>query len=137
MAPPRTVNKKVRLMKKFIQLSITAIVVAGLAACGTTAPANTSSEAPSSAAITAQAERAVPDVVGMTYKEAYETLVKDDFFAQLVDKTGASWTTGSPWDDVKVASTVPKAGTMTGESYVKVALELTQEEYAVQSEAAK
>lgn len=124
-------------MKKLIQLSVSAILVAGLAACGTTAPANTSSESPSATATTAQAERAVPDVVGMTYKEAYETLVKDDFFAQLVDKTGATWITGSPWDDVKVSSTDPKAGTMTGESYVNVALEPTQEEYAAQTKAAK
>ena len=124
-------------MKKLIQLSVTAILVAGLAACGTTAPANTPGESPSASTSTAQEERAVPDVVGMTYKEAYETLVKDDFFAQLVDKTGATWITGSPWDDVKVASTDPAAGTMTGESYVNVALELTQEQYAAQTKAAK
>lgn len=130
-------NKEVRPMKKLIQLSVTAILVAGLAACGTTAPANTTSESTSASASPAQEQRAVPDVVGMTYKEAYETLVKDDFFAQLVDKTGTTWITGSPWDDVKVASTDPKAGTMTGESYVNVALELTQEEYAAKTGATK
>lgn len=124
-------------MKKFIQLSVAAILVAGLAACGTDAPANTPSESASSPAATTQEERAVPDVVGMTYKEAYETLVKDDFFAQLVDKTGATWVEGSPWADVKVGSMDPAAGTMTDVSYVNVALELTQEEYAAQTKAAE
>lgn len=73
----------------------------------------------------------------MTYQEAYETLVKDDFFAQLVDKSGATWVEGSPWADAKVGSTDPAAGTVTDVSYVNVALELTQEEYAKQAEAAK
>ncbi|WP_157875105.1 PASTA domain-containing protein [Arthrobacter sp. PAMC 25486] len=124
-------------MKKFIQFSVAALLVAGLAACGTDAPATSPSESPSVTATTTQEQRAVPDVVGMTYKEAYETLVKDDFFAQLVDKTGATWVEGSPWADAKVASTDPAAGTMTDESYVNVALEPTQEEYAAQTKAAE
>ncbi|WP_425861133.1 hypothetical protein [Arthrobacter sp. TWP1-1] len=124
-------------MKKFIQLSVAAILIAGLAACGTDAPSTTPSESASTTAAATQEKRAVPDVVGMTYKEAYETLVKDDFFAQLVDKTGATWVEGSPWADAKVGSMDPAAGTMTDVSYVNVALELTQEEYAAQTKAAK
>lgn len=117
-------------MKKFIQFSAAAILVAGLAACGTDAPGTAPSASPSTSTASTQEQRAVPNVVGMTYKEAYETLVKDDFFAQLVDETGATWVEGSPWADVKVASTDPEAGTMTDASYVNVALELTQAEYA-------
>jgi len=124
-------------MKKLIQFSVAAMLVAGLAACGTTTPGATPSETPSSASSPAAAQRAVPNVVGMTYKEAYETLVKEDFFAQPVDKAGAKWTTGNPWADVKVASTDPAAGTMTDVSYVNVALEPTQDEYAAQAKAAK
>ncbi|MGO2540379.1 MAG: PASTA domain-containing protein [Specibacter sp.] len=124
-------------MKKFIQLSVAAILVAGLASCGTGAPVAAPSESPSTSAAAAQEQRAVPDVVGMTYKEAYEALVKDDFFAQLVDKTGATWVEGSPWADAKVGSTDPAAGTVTDVSYVNVALDLTQEEYAKQVKAAE
>jgi len=124
-------------MKKIIQLSAAAILVATLAACGTNAPAATSSGTPSETTAATQAKRAVPNVVGMTYQEAYETLVKENFFAQLVDKTGARWIEGNPWADAKVASTDPAAGTMTDASYVKVALTVTQEEYAKQVKAAK
>ncbi len=131
------IDYEVRPMKKFIQLSAAVVLVAALASCGTAAPATTSGGSPSASATAAQAERAVPDVTGMTYKEAYEALVKDDFFAQVVDETGATWTTGNPWDDVKVASTDPQAGTMTDVSHVKVTLQLTQAEYGSQTKAAK
>lgn len=124
-------------MKKIIQFSVAAVLVAGLAACGTTAPATAPSESPDTSAAATQEQRAVPDVVGMTYQEAYGTLVKDDFFAQLVDKTGATWVEGSPWADAKVGATDPAAGTMTDVSYVDVALELTQEQYAAQTKAAE
>ena len=126
-------------MKKLIHLSVAAILVAGLAGCGsaTNGTETTPSESQSASSTTTQEQRAVPNVVGMTYQEAYETLVKDDFFAQLVDKTGATWIEGSPWADAKVGSTDPAAGTMTDSSYVNVALELTQEEYAAQTKAAK
>lgn len=124
-------------MKKLIQLSVAALLLAGLASCGTDAPSATPSESSGTSSGATQSERAVPDVVGMSYKDAYETLVKDDFFAQLVDQKGDTWVTGSPWADAKVASTDPAAGTMTGVSYVNVALELTQDEYAAQAEAAE
>lgn len=123
-------------MKKIIQLSVAAILVAGLASCGTGAPVAAPNESSSTSAAATQEQRAVPDVVGMTYKEAYEALVKDEFFAQLVDKSGATWVEGSPWADAKVGSTDPAAGTVTDVSYVNVALELTQEEYAKQVKAA-
>lgn len=124
-------------MKKFLKFSVAAILLAGLAGCGTASTATSSNDAPSASTTATQEKRAVPNVVGMSYKEAYETLVKDDFFAQLVDKTGATWIEGSPWADAKVGSTDPAAGTMTDTSYVNVALELTQEEYAAQTKAAK
>lgn len=113
------------------------MLMAGLAGCGTDVPGAAPSESASPSAASTQEQRAVPNVVGMTYKEAYETLVKDDFFAQLVDETGATWVEGSPWADVKVASTDPAAGTMTDLSYVNVALELTQAEYAELTKTAK
>lgn len=124
-------------MKKLVHLSVAAILVAGLAGCGSAAATSSPSESASSSSAATQEQRAVPNVVGMTYQEAYETLVKDDFFAQLVDKTGATWVEGSPWADATVGSTDPAAGTMTDSSYVNVALELTQEEYAAQTKAAK
>ncbi|SEE42275.1 PASTA domain-containing protein [Arthrobacter alpinus] len=124
-------------MKKFIQFSVLAMVVAGLAACSTNVPTTIPDAAPSASATSTASKRPVPDVVGLSYKEAYETLVKDDFYAQLVDETGSTWTTGSPWNDVKVASTDPAAGTITDVSYVNVQLEITQAEYAEQTKAAK
>ncbi|MHA7178004.1 hypothetical protein ACX80D_15265 [Arthrobacter sp. Sr24] len=124
-------------MKKLVHLSVAAILVASLAGCGSAAGTSSPSESASSSSAATQEKRAVPNVVGMTYQEAYETLVKDDFFAQLVDKTGATWIEGSPWADAKVGSTDPAAGTMTDSSYVNVALDLTQEEYAAQTKAAK
>lgn len=117
-------------MKKFIQLSLAALLIAGLSACGSTAPASSSSETASVSAAATQEKRAVPDVVGMTYKEAYETLVKDDFFAQLKDENGENWIVGSPWADVEIATMDPAAGTMTDESYVDLTLTVTQDEYA-------
>ena len=128
---------KNRPMKKLVHMSVAAILVAGLAGCGTAATATNPSESSSASPTATQEKRAVPNVVGMTYQRAYETLVKDDFFAQLVDETGATWVEGSPWADAKVGSTDPAAGTMTDTSYVNVALELTQEEYAAQTKAAK
>ncbi|ALV45092.1 hypothetical protein MB46_05820 [Arthrobacter alpinus] len=124
-------------MKKFIQFSVLAMVVAGLAACSTNVPTTIPGAAPGASATSTASKRPVPDVAGLSYKEAYETLVKDDFYAQLVDKTGSTWTTGSPWNDVKVASTDPAAGTITDVSYVNVQLEISQAEYAEQTKAAK
>lgn len=122
-------------MKKLISLSFAAILLAGLSACGTDS-ATTPRSAPSATAAAAQEERAVPDVVGMTYSEAYNALVGEDFFAKLVDESGAEWTTGNPWADVTVKSTDPSAGTMSADSYINVTLTVTQAEYAKQSEAA-
>lgn len=114
-------------MKKIIQFSAAALLVAGLSACsGTAAP----QESPAASSPAAQEERAVPNVVGMSYREAYESLLKDDFFAQLVDETGAPWLTGSPWEDLKIAATDPAAGTMSSDSFINVVPEKTQEEYA-------
>jgi len=125
-------------MKKFIQFSVAAVLVAGLAACGTGGPGAAPSETPSAtSSAPAQAERAVPDVAGMTYSEAYNALVGEDFFAKLVDETGAEWTTGNPWADVTVKSTDPAAGTMSDASYINVTLTVTQDEYAKQTQAAK
>lgn len=124
-------------MKKFIQLSLAALLIAGLSACGSTAPATRSSDTASVSATAAQEKRAVPDVVGMTYKEAYETLVKDDFFAQLKDDNGDNWIAGSPWADVEIATMNPAAGTMTDESYVDLTLTVTQDEYTQLSKAAE
>lgn len=124
-------------MKKFIQFSAALVLVAGLAACGTGGPGASPSETPSSTAAAAQEERAVPDVAGMTYSEAYNALVGEDFFAKLVDEKGVEWTTGNPWADVTVKSTDPAAGTMSSASYVNVTLTVTQDEYAKQTESAK
>ncbi|WP_449372635.1 PASTA domain-containing protein [Arthrobacter psychrolactophilus] len=124
-------------MKKFIQLSLAALLIAGLSACGSTAPATSSSDTASVSAAATQEKRAVPDVVGMSYKEAYETLVKDDFFAQLKDENGENWTEGSPWADVTIATMDPAAGTMTDESYVDLTLTVTQDEYAKSTKAAE
>ncbi|WP_181034175.1 PASTA domain-containing protein [Arthrobacter sp. GMC3] len=124
-------------MKKFIQFSVAAVLIAGLSACGTSAPSAAPSNEASASPTATQAKRAVPDVVGMTYKEAYNTLVKGDFFAQPVDETGAKWVQGNPWDDVKVVSTDPAAGTMTDTSYVNVTFNMTQAAYADLSKAAK
>lgn len=124
-------------MKKLIQLSLAALLIAGLSACGSSAPAATSSDASNTSSAATQEKRAVPDVVGMTYKEAYEALVKDDFFAQLKDSSGATWVTGSPWADAEIATMDPAAGTMTDESYVDLTLTVTQEEYAKLTKAAE
>lgn len=124
-------------MKKFIQFSVALVLVAGLAACGTGAPGASPSETPSSTAAAAQEERAVPDVAGMSYSEAYNALVGEDFFAKLVDEKGVEWTTGNPWADVTVKSTDPAAGTMSSASYVNVTLTVTQDDYAKQTESAK
>lgn len=137
---PCSNHYEVRPMKKFITLSAAALLLAGLAGCGSAAStpgSSDSSSSSSSSSSSAQAERAVPDVVGMTYKEAYGVLVKDEFYAQLVDPQGATWLTGNPWDDVKVASTDPVAGTMTDVSYINVALDLTQDEYAAETKTEK
>ena len=124
-------------MKKFIQFSVAVVLVAGLAACGTDGSGTSSSETPSTTAAAAPEQRAVPDVVGMTYSEAYNALVGEDFFAKLVDESGAEWTTGNPWADVTVKATDPAAGTMSSASYINVTLTVTQDEYAKQTESAK
>ncbi len=129
-------NEEVRPMKKLISLSVAAILLAGLSACGSDSSA-TPSDAPSTTAAAAQDERAVPDVVGMTYDKAYNALVGEDFFAKLVDENGDEWITGNPWADVTVKSTDPAAGTMSDASYVNVTLTVTQDEYAKQTETAK
>lgn len=124
-------------MKKFIQFSVAAVLVAGLAACGTGGPGASSSETSSTPASAVQEQRLVPDVAGMSYSEAYNALVGEDFFAKLVDEKGVEWTTGNPWADVTVKSTDPAAGTMSSASYVNVTLTVTQDDYAKQTESAK
>ncbi|MDD0857933.1 hypothetical protein NHF46_09535 [Arthrobacter alpinus] len=57
-----------------------------------------------------QEKREVPDVAGMTYSEAYNARVSEDFFAKLVDDTGVEWTTGKPGDLCRAGQHAPQRG---------------------------